>query len=232
MTKKRASAPKSTPAKGKVSPPADAAPTPEPASLPMAQLGVHGYAIERRPLDSLTPNENNPRVIRQLEFQRLKQSIRDFPQMLEMRPLIVTAEGVILAGNMRYRAAKELGLQEVFVIQVADLTEADQLQVIVKDNVSAGSWDWKALADKWDHAKLQSWGVPAWSSGKTGTQAKFDRQVEEGYTRVPTMVFGKNKAPMTAEEFAELNNAFKAFVDDRGTPVGFVTHLLQLEPTD
>jgi len=115
-------------------------------------------------LTDIKPNPNNPRVIRDENFKKLVNSIKEFPEMLELRPIVVNKDMVILGGNMRYRACQEAGLKEVS-IKIADkLTQEQETEFIIKDNVSGGDWDWEMLANEWDEQKLDEWGldVPDW----------------------------------------------------------------------
>ena len=111
------------------------------------------------PIGQVTPNPDNPRTIKDAKFRQLVQSIRDFPQMLELRPIVVNAAGVVLGGNMRLRACKEAGLKQVPVIRADHLTEAQQREFVVKDNVGFGEWDWDALANEWGDEPLAEWGL-------------------------------------------------------------------------
>lgn len=103
-------------------------------------------------------NPNNPRLIKDDKFKQLVQSIKDFPEMLEIRPIVVNADMVILGGNMRFKACKEAGLKEVPII-VADLSEDKQREFLIKDNTSGGEWDWEVLANEWDSEQLEAWGL-------------------------------------------------------------------------
>lgn len=105
------------------------------------------------------PNKSNPRIIKDDKFKKLVQSIKDFPQMLEIRPIVVDENNIILGGNMRFKACIEAGLKEVFIIKANDLTEEQKHEFIVKDNVGFGEWDWDILANEWDTEKLEDWGL-------------------------------------------------------------------------
>jgi len=107
-------------------------------------------------------NENNPRVIKDDKFKKLVQSIKDFPQMLQLRPIVVNDEMVVLGGNMRLRAVQEVGLKEVPIIKASDLTEEQQKEFIIKDNVGFGEWDWDVLANEWEPELLTAWGLDVW----------------------------------------------------------------------
>jgi hypothetical protein len=104
-------------------------------------------------------NPNNPRVIKDDKFSKLVNSIKDFPKMLEIRPIVVNDDMIVLGGNMRLKACKEAGLKEVPIIKASDLTEDEQKQFIIKDNVSGGEWDWEMLANEWDSEQLEDWGL-------------------------------------------------------------------------
>lgn len=113
------------------------------------------------PLRDLRSNPDNPRVIRDDAFAKLVESLRSFPQMLRLRPLVVAswADPVILGGNMRYRAAQAAGVDPVPVLAAEDLTPEQRREFVIKDNVSGGEWDWDALANEWDPAELAAWGL-------------------------------------------------------------------------
>jgi hypothetical protein len=111
-------------------------------------------------------NPNNPRLIKDDKFAKLVQSIKDLPQMLDIRPIVVNSDMVVLGGNMRLRACKEAGLKQVPIIVADNLTEDQQREFLIKDNVSGGEWDWALLQD-WDSQQLSEWGldVPNYAAG-------------------------------------------------------------------
>jgi DNA modification methylase len=109
-------------------------------------------------ISQIKSNPNNPRLIRDEKFNKLVQSIKDFPEMLEKRPIVVNQDMVVLGGNMRLKACKEAGLKEVPVM-VADWTEEQQREFIIKDNVGFGEWDWDLIANEWDTDELDKWGL-------------------------------------------------------------------------
>lgn len=110
-------------------------------------------------IGDIKPNPNNPRHIKDDKFKKLVASIRDFPQMLELRPIVVDADGMVLGGNMRLKACQTAGLKEVPVIYADQLTEDQQREFIIKDNVGFGEWDWDVLANEWDEVVLDAWGL-------------------------------------------------------------------------
>jgi hypothetical protein len=117
-------------------------------------------------INELKPNLSNPRIIKESKFKKLVKSISDFPEMLELRPIIVDEDMTILGGNMRYKASVEAGLKEVNVKVAKGLTEEQKQEFIVKDNVGFGEWDWSILANEWDNTKLGDWGMDVWQPEK------------------------------------------------------------------
>jgi hypothetical protein len=107
----------------------------------------------------IIPNTENPRIIKDDKFKKLVQSIKDFPEMLEIRPIVVNNEMMILGGNMRLKAIQEIGIKEVPIIKAENLTEQQQREFLIKDNVGFGEWDWDALANDWDPGDLNKWGL-------------------------------------------------------------------------
>lgn len=110
-------------------------------------------------INEIKPNPNNPRIIKDNKFKQLVKSIQDFPQMLELRPIVIDENNMVLGGNMRLKACQEAGLQDVPVKQAKDLTEEQKKEFIVKDNVGYGEWDWDDLANNWDVDLLTEWGL-------------------------------------------------------------------------
>jgi ParB-like chromosome segregation protein Spo0J len=110
-------------------------------------------------INSIKTNPKNPRLIKDDKFKKLVKSIQEFPQMLELRPIVVDENNIILGGNMRYKACVEAGLKEVYILKAEDLTELQKDEFIVKDNVGFGEWDWDSLANEWDVEKLTDWGL-------------------------------------------------------------------------
>jgi hypothetical protein len=110
-------------------------------------------------ISEVKSNPNNPRQIKDDKFAKLVQSIKDFPEMLDIRPIVVNADMVVLGGNMRFKACKEAGLKEIPIIVAENLTDEQQKEFIIKDNVSGGEWDWDMLANEWDVEQLTEWGL-------------------------------------------------------------------------
>jgi hypothetical protein len=110
-------------------------------------------------IETVLPNPTNPRIIKDDKFKKLVKSIQEFPQMLELRPIVVDANMIVLGGNMRLKACKAAGLTEVPIVIADNLTEEQQAEFIIKDNVGFGEWDWDLLANEWDAASITDWGL-------------------------------------------------------------------------
>jgi site-specific DNA-methyltransferase (adenine-specific) len=136
--------------------------------------------IQKVKIGLIKLNPNNPRLIKDDKFQKLVKSIKDFPEMLEIRPIVVNADMVILGGNMRLKACKEAGLKEVSIIVADNLTEDQQREFLIKDNVSGGEWDWELLANEWDVQQLDDWGLDVPDFGGKEIEA-----VEDDFNEAP-----------------------------------------------
>jgi hypothetical protein len=114
-------------------------------------------------INKIKPNPKNPRVIRDDKFAKLVKSIQDFPEMLEKRPLVcftdIDGKYVVLGGNMRLKAANEVGLKQLPILLADDWTEEQKNEFLIKDNVGFGEWDWEQIKNDWDVDKLDEWGL-------------------------------------------------------------------------
>jgi len=115
--------------------------------------------MQKVSIDSIRENPANPRVITDHKFEKLVKSIKDFPQMLELRPIVINDDMVVLGGNMRLKACKKAGLIEVPIIKASSLTPEQQKEFIIKDNVGFGEWDWEMIANQWDAEQVTDWGL-------------------------------------------------------------------------
>lgn len=115
--------------------------------------------IIQSPIGQVKTNPNNPRIIKDDKYSKLVKSIKEFPQMLQLRPIVVNDEMIVLGGNMRLKACKEAGLKEVPIIKASELTEDQQREFIIKDNVGFGEWDWQMISTDWDAEQLEDWGL-------------------------------------------------------------------------
>jgi ParB-like chromosome segregation protein Spo0J len=110
------------------------------------------------PINKIKSNPNNPRVIKDDKFKKLVQSLKDLPEMAQVRPIVVNQDMIVLGGNMRLKAMKEAGWKEA-PVAIVDWDEDKQRQFIIKDNVGFGEWDWDMLANEWDAESLGDWGL-------------------------------------------------------------------------
>jgi hypothetical protein len=139
-------------------------------------------------INLLKENPDNPRTITDAKFAQLIESVKNFPQMLEVRPIAFKSGFVVLGGNMRLRACKAAGLKQVPAVDCSDMTEAQQREFILKDNIGYGSWDWEAIQSDWPEA--EDWGldVPNWSAGMDENNMKDeDVDIMEEFNAIGTM---------------------------------------------
>lgn len=115
--------------------------------------------IEKVKIGEVKKNPDNPRIIKDEKFKKLVNSIKEFPEMLEARPIVVDEEGIVLGGNMRLEACKKAGLDYIYIIKWSNLSEEKKKEFIVKDNVGYGEWDWSILEDEWNLELLDKWGM-------------------------------------------------------------------------
>ena len=128
-------------------------------SAKLQNLYIYSMAVQ---LNEIIPNPSNPRHIAPEALEKLKKSIKEFPKMMKLRPIIVDSNNVILAGNMRYKALLELGYKQVpdeYVRKADELTEDEKRRFIIADNVGFGQWDFEVLAVDWDSGELSDWGL-------------------------------------------------------------------------
>ena len=171
-------------------------------------------------LSEVKSNPNNPRIIKDDKFRKLVKSIQEFPKMLEIRPIVVNADMIVLGGNMRLKACKEAGLKEVPVIFAHDLTEDEQKQFIIKDNLGFGEWDWDMLANEWEPELLEDWGLEVWKPApEIDYSILDDENMEE---ELGDMADGVRKAIQIEFEPEHYEEAFELvkFWRERGAYVG------------
>jgi hypothetical protein len=122
--------------------------------------------MEKLKLTEIKPNPSNPRTITDDKLQQLVKSVKDFPQMLSLRPIVIDKDNIVLGGNMRLQACKIAGIVDIPVLRAENLTEQQKQEFIIKDNVGFGEWDWETLSSEWDADELSDWGldVPSWES--------------------------------------------------------------------
>ena len=151
-------------------------------------------------------NKINPRVIKDEKFFKLCKSIEEFPEMLEIRPIVCYTEEenyIILGGNMRFRAAQHLGLKEIPIRLADNLSEEKKKEFIIKDNVQAGEWDWNALANEWEVEELESFGlsIPGFDMNQEDLDTEFSLDDSE------KEAIQKNTFTLADEQIEQINNA-------------------------
>jgi ParB-like chromosome segregation protein Spo0J len=158
-------------------------------------------------IQEVIPNENNPRFIKDYKFKKLVKSIKEFPEMLKLRPIVVNSDMVVLGGNMRLKACKEAGLKEVWVLKADDLTEQQQREFIVKDNVGFGEWDWDVLGNEWNTQQLGDWGLEVWQPEEEVDYSILDD--EDFSSDLEDMKNGVKKAIQIPFELEHYEEAFE-----------------------
>jgi ParB-like chromosome segregation protein Spo0J len=167
-------------------------------------------------------NDSNPRFIKDDKYAKLLNSLREFPEMLQKRPIIVDENMVALGGNMRLRACKELKLKEVPVIVAAGWTEEQKQAFIIKDNISFGQWDYDVLANTWDVEKLEDWGMDMPSYDLNDEELSDDFSLPEGdknYLEQITFTISSMQAEQIKEALAVMKRTdeFKIYEEEVST---------------
>jgi ParB-like chromosome segregation protein Spo0J len=163
-------------------------------------------------LSEVKNNPNNPRTLKDDKFHKLVKSIKEFPEMLEIRPIVVNDDMIVLGGNMRLKACKEAGLKEVHIIKASNLTEEQQKQFIIKDNVGFGEWDWDMLANEWDVEELSDWGLDVWQQPAEVDYSLLDDDETVSDEDVEDLLNGVKKAiqiEFEQEHFEEAQEVIK-----------------------
>lgn len=175
------------------------------------------YKVEYRPLESLKPLENNPRYIKEEDFERLCASVQNNPELFEAQPIILsdrTGELVIIAGNQRYRAAKEVGLKEVPTVLLTGLTEKKEKEIIIRTNITNGKWDYDRLAnDDWSIEDLDDWGLNV-DFLKTDEDTNIDDFFEEASTDDAKKAKNVKIEIVIPEEHQDMKDEIKKLVAD------------------
>jgi len=178
--------------------------------------------IKEVKINSVKANKDNPRIIKDDKFRKLVKSIEEFPEMLKLRPIVVNNEMVVLGGNMRLKACKEAGLKNVHIIKAEDLTEEQQKQFIVKDNVGFGQWDWDMLANEWQPEELSDWGLDVW---QPETEVDYsildDEDLTDELDQMKDDVKKAIQVPFEASDYESAMDIFK-FWRERGAYVGYM----------
>tara|TARA_R110000787_G_scaffold39440_6_gene98824 strand:- start:1026 stop:1601 length:576 start_codon:yes stop_codon:yes gene_type:complete len=184
-------------------------------------------------LSTIKPNPNNPRVIKDHKFEKLKKSINEFPKMMELRPMVINDDNIVLGGNMRLKALKDLGYKEVpseWVKQAKELTEDETRRFIIADNVGFGEHDWEILANEWDSLELDEWGLDVWQQPTEVDYSILDE--EDVSEQLEDMTNGVKKAiqiEFEAEHYEEAYQLVKFWREQKAYVGGLIMEYLKAE---
>lgn len=181
-------------------------------------------------INKISTNPDNPRFIKDAKFEKLKKSIKDFPEMLKLRPIVVNKEMVVLGGNMRLAACRAVGLKKIYIIKAENLTAEQQNEFIIKDNVGFGEWDWSVLANEWNSSELNDWGLDVWQNDDDVDYSVLDdddvddvlKDLQDGVKRAIQIEFNP-------EDYDEAYELVKYFRDNTGDVGKVVLELLKTE---
>ena len=158
--------------------------------------------------NTIQANPDNPRTITEDKLNLLVKSLKEFPEMLEKRPIVVTTneDGTFtaLGGNMRARAAQQAGIESIEIDTVDDWSEDKRKQFIIKDNASFGEWDWDLLANEWNNAELNEWGLDVWNPEDIDLEQFFEN--DEGIEKSPTKIvleYSEDDYPLVLQAFED-----------------------------
>ena len=171
-------------------------------------------------LSDIKANPNNPRVIKDDAFEKLCNSIKEFPKMMALRPMVVDQDNVVLGGNMRLKALQHLGFKEIpdeWVRKANELTDEEKRRFIIADNVSGGEWDWGILQADWDLGELEEWGLEATIDEKVNKMEDGDEiEVPQSVQLEPPKEYILIMAEPNSEEWEELKQMLKLKMVRRG----------------
>jgi len=191
-------------------------------------------------LSELIPNDKNPRFIKDGKFKKLLNSIKQSPSFMDMNPIKVDEDMVILGGNMRYRACKDLKWKEVpYEIFTKEMAEKNNIErekqgietatykqqcneYIIKDNIGYGEWDWDILANEWDNTQLDEWALDVWQPEEDVDYSILD---DEGFSDdLEDMKNGVKKALQIPFELEHYDEAFELvkYWREQGAYVGMM----------
>jgi DNA modification methylase len=185
--------------------------------------------IKKVNIKQVKENPNNPRYVVDSKFKKLVKSIKEFPEMLEKRPIVVDENMIVLGGNMRLKACKSAGLFEVYIHQAIGWTEEQKQEFIIKDNVGFGDWDWDILANEWDTKKLNDWGLDLPEFDELVLEAEEDDYTEPDNLKVDIILgdlieIGEHRLlcgdSTDSDQVAKLMNGEKADLAHNDPPYG------------
>tara|TARA_R100000908_G_C3651537_1_gene83069 strand:- start:12 stop:590 length:579 start_codon:yes stop_codon:yes gene_type:complete len=185
---------------------------------------------EKIKISKIKRNPNNPRLIKDNKYHKLVKSIKEFPEMLDIRPIVVNEEMIVLGGNMRLKACQEAGLKEVPIIKASELSAEKQREFIVKDNVGFGEWDWDMVANEWDNDLLNEWGLDVWQPEVEVDYSILDE--EDVSSQLEDMTNGVKKAiqiEFNSEHYEEAYDLVKFWRNKEAYVGGMILEYLKSE---
>lgn len=180
-------------------------------------------------IKEIKSNPNNPRVLKDDKFKKLVQSLKDFPEMANVRPIVVNTDMIVLGGNMRLRAMQEAGWKKA-PVQIVDWSIEKQNEFIIKDNVSFGEWDWDVLANEWNAEDLTEWGLDVWQQSAEVDYSILDE--EDVSDQLKEMTDGVKKAiqiEFELEHYDEASQLVKFWRDKKAYVGGMIMEYLKAE---
>lgn len=183
-------------------------------------------------INELKPNQDNPRIIKDFKFKKLVQSIKEFPEMLELRPIVVDEDMTILGGNMRYRACIEAGVKEIPVKVAKGLSEDQKKEFIVKDNLSFGEWDWDMLGNSFDFEMLDDWALELPSSmfkEDIDYSILDEEDFEDELDGMEGSVRRALQIPFEAEDYDEAKELYSFWTERKAYVGGMIKEYLKTE---
>lgn len=172
-------------------------------------------------IEELTPTAKNPRKISKKDLEVLKKSLREFPEMREIRKVVVDENMRILGGHQRVKALEAIGEKTVPVLQVIGLTEEQKDEFIIKDNIANGEWDMEKLEAEWDAEKVGEWGLYDIKKG-ISDEKDIQNDPPKIVTSFITLEYTDEiELPITDETVEKLMEEMIKFKQDRGTYDGF-----------
>jgi hypothetical protein len=148
-------------------------------------------------------NDDNPRTIKPEKFQQLVESVKEFPEMLEIREVVVDEDMMVLGGNMRFQACMEAGIKKLNVRVISGLTEEQKKEFIIKDNANYGDWDWDMLGNSFDEGLLKNWGLNVWQPDEHLTM-ESDEPIDTDTQDLDTTPGGDSSVDVLATKVIQL----------------------------
>ena len=165
-------------------------------------------------INTIRENTENPRLIKDNKFYKLVESIKQFPKMLEVRPIVIDEDGVILGGNMRFKALSHLKHKKVNVVKIEGLTPQQKKEFIIKDNVGFGQWDWDILSNEWETKELNEWGLDVWEPSEYNLDEFFTEENNDQTTSKDPLEWFQAFVDFVEHNHSNIYNEACKYADD------------------